>query len=197
MYYLDKLADKFWDIERWARDLKDDLYGWPWPLSYLGYPFDLFRYHMWYAAYYTDHISSWADGIDDRIGDILSWYDIYYKIKAYFPIVEKTWYDITNYVRTEISKIDLPYVPSYSEIFAHIKAMCVSAWNILSHSWSDVHGLVMTYLDTLQDWSQESWSTFMARILAALPHIPSIDDVINYVCDRFESILDRLFKEGE
>ncbi len=373
MYVFDQLADKFWDIHDWAADLRDDLYAWPWPVSLLGYPFDWFRYRMWWVAFRTERISSWADDVWDRLDDIPTWYNTYWLIRKYFPLLDKTWYDITNYVREQINRIEVPRIPSYSEIFRNIRSMFVSAYSILSetretiidatisrmkytfsilsetrdgiidaairkmkasfpiltmsaqdilkwmgidagyviktildtphdmfmwlrneferaysilsetkddiidaailkmrrtysilsetrdtiidatisrmkasfpiltmsaqdilkwmgidagdvittildtpydmfmwlkkeferaydvllHSWSDVHGLILTYLDTLQDWSQEPWDDFVTKILAALPHIPSIDDVINYVCDRFESILDRIFKEGD
>lgn len=195
MWGLDFLADIFGDISSAFSDIADWIRDVPILGAYLSAPFNYFKGKFWWAEYYTKRISYWADDVDDHLRDIPSWYDIYYKIKSYFPIVEKTWSDITNYVRTEISKIDLPYVPTYSEIFVHIKSMCVSAWNILSHSWSDVHGLIMTYLDTLQDWSQDSWDTFVMKILVELPPIPTADTMIGWVTDRFESILDRLFKE--
>ena len=197
MWGLNFLADVFGDISGAFSDIADGIRNVPILGAYLSAPFNYFKGKFWWAEYCTTHISYWADDVDDRLRGISSWYDIYHKIKSYFPIVEKTWSDITNHVRNEISKIDLPYVPTYSEIFVHIEAMCVSAWNILLHSWSDVHGLIMTYLDTLQDWSQDPWDGFVTKLLAALPHIPSIDDVIDYVCDRFESILDRLFEEGD
>ena len=417
MWGFEYLANTFWDIHDWAADLRDDLYALPWPLSYLGYPFDWFRYHMWWAAFCADWMSTWADDVWDRLADIPTWYNTYWLIRKYFPLLDKTWYDITNYVREQINRIEVPRVPSYSEIFRNMRSMFVSTYsilsetknsiiyetmttmrrtysilyetrdsivdaaiakvrstfpiltwsaqdflkwmgidagdvittildtpgdmfswirreieraysilsetkdsiidaavakmrstysilsetkdtiidatiakmrasysilsetkdsiidatvrkmkasfpiltwsaqdflkwmgidagdvittildtpgdmfswirreieraysilsetkdsiidatvssmiatyNILSHTWENIHELVLDYLDTLQDWSQDPWDDFVTKILAALPHIPSIDDVINYVGDRFESILDRLFKEGD
>lgn len=163
--------------------------------DHLAAPFYYLADKFQYVADMFDYVDDWWEWLKASFEALPVWDTVAAQIEATWSIVTKTWLDVTDYVDAKIAEIEVPDLPSWQDIFDHIKGMCVSAWDVLEHSWSDIEALIPTWDDLKPDWFPTSLDALVDLVKDKLPLIPTVDNIIEWVSDAFESILDRLFKE--
>lgn len=70
-------------------------------------------------------------------------------------------------------------------------------FNILIKTAQDVYEWIEPYIPEIPDWIPGSFEELINEILDRIPDIPTKEDIINWVSEVFENILDRLFAEEE
>lgn len=161
----------------------------------LAAPFYFFADNFQWISELFVTVDDWWEWLKEAFLALPTWDDVIAALKATFPIIEKTWSDIEDLIVAKLNELELPELPTWSEIFDHIEDMCVSTWDILAHTWSDIEDLIPTWDDLKPAWFPTSLDELVTLIMDKLPPIPTVDNIIEWVSDAFESILDRLFRE--
>lgn len=189
MWFFDDIAKLFRKLEDIFDDIANRIEEIPLVGSWLASLFDGVAWRCWAINLVFGRASKWADDVYD------SPYNIFRDIVGYledgYDILQKEWSDVTGYVRDEIAKIEIPEMPTWSDIFKNVRGYFESAYSMLTTTLSTISDFIDVDLNIsgLWTWINNSSAWFTNNLTNAK------NTVVGFIIDRFEYILDEVFKE--
>lgn len=142
-------------------------------------------------TYVSDKLDSTADLIENIpfLGEYLS--SPFYFLADIFDSISDAFLDISDWMDESIDAFN--GLPDWTDVLTALRGH----FEVLRYSVADLIALIIEKLPDLPDWLPGSLEEFIELIIENLPDIPTIEDIINWVAEAFESILDKLFEEGK
>jgi len=143
--------------------------------DYLAAPFYFFADNFQYVSDLFETVDDWWEWLKTSFEALPVWDTVAAQIEATWSILTMSAEDLYNWIA--------PYVPSLPDWFPT--------------SLDDLIALIEENAPSLPDWFPTSLDDLVALILEKLPPIPTLENIVEWVSNAFESILDKLFEEEE
>lgn len=147
-------------------DMAMDAYDWPLVGSWLGNGFrDLSDFTAYIAGILYDGEQWWTD-VENRLGDVLSWYNIKTLIRDWLPFIDAAiqWYE------NAWANIWVEINTWWPSVETEIKSWIASATDGIESLISQVE----SWLSNLQS----AWDNFTSTILPTLTNLTDVDNLI-------------------
>ncbi|MBA7538767.1 hypothetical protein ES705_31044 [subsurface metagenome] len=189
MWFFDDIATLFSKLEDIFDDIANRIEEIPLVGSRLARLFDWVAGRCLGIKLLFEQASNWADDVYDSPYSIFR--DIVGYLEDSYDILQTSWSDIRSYVRNEIAKIEIPELPTWSDIFKNVRGYFESAYSMLTTTLSTISDFIDVDLNIsgLWMWINNSSAWFTNNLTNAK------NTIVGFIIDRFEYILDEVFKE--
>jgi len=189
MWFFDDISRLFGKLEDAFDDIADSISRIPLVGDYLAIAFDKVAERFWVLRMMFVPVSTWADSVYSSPYNIFR--DLVWYLESSYDILQTSWSDIRNYVREEIAKIEVPEMPTWSDIFRNVRGYFESYYSMLTTTLSTISDFIDVDLNIsgVWKWINNSSTWFTNNLTNAK------NTIVRFIIDRFEYILDEVFKE--
>jgi len=173
MWFFDYISDGFeWIGDKFV-DIAETIDGVPFIGAYLAYPFLLIGNKFNTVSDSFTDASAWADETIDAYNRLPDWNDLELWLKSIWEAFGKTTVEFVEWIASEAEEKWGVLTSTAAEFVEWIASEAEAKWEVLTSTIQEI-------VDT---------------VIEALPPIPSKDDIIEWVAEKFEVILDGVFME--
>jgi len=173
MWFIDQIFSLVWDIAEWFYDAYLEVNDWVWPFYNLALP--LYRIHQ-LCYFLLDSIavlSDWTGDIQDAIGNLLSFQDIwdyfldwFVWAAAAYDWVYNAWYNVSSIIDTwwgSTSEIVQGWIYDVRQYAAGLVADVMVLVTTLQAAWDNFKGKIPSF-DAILDW----WGNWTGELLSVI-----------------------------
>lgn len=168
MWFFDWFEEYFLEIERWFRDMAEEIYGWVWPFSYLGAPFEWIAWCFENLATAALAASQWADDVYTDAYWIF--HDIIDYAEAEWDILTTSFWEISENVEASlVATYDIlseTLTSIYYFVEGELLVFYPILWETLGSTWDYVEGKALATWDILGETLETTWAYVEGKALA-------------------------------